>query len=328
MRSIYKKAANHMTHKYLQIFPATLTVLLVLCTASPLDAEAQSTHAASAPSLREPALDKLAQPIALYPDALLAQLLMASTYPLDVAEASRWIERHPEPTAAAIAALPWENSVKALLPFAPILAMLNNEKKWRGQLAAAVIKQPTSLLRTIQMLRERAYNNGALHAANQQQVLRQDRIIVIQPADTRAIYVPYYDPAKVYSASGNSLLPPEYWAAQPYAAPQNKVDGIVFSVGIDVPDRAFYLADIDWRRMQLTVRHAATGGNVIGTGPEEWLHNPQYRKHKAAKAPSTAIGTESTPRTGTSIGTRDAAVTPPAPGGSRISTRRPQGDGR
>jgi hypothetical protein len=310
---------------------------LLACAAMPMNSQAQSTRAASSPSLQEPALDRLAAPVALYPDALLAQLLMASTYPLDVAEAARWAVRHPAPTPADIAAQRWESSVKALLPFAPILAMLDKEKSWAKQLAGAVVEQSGVLLQTIQALRERAYDNGALHTVRQQQVARQDRIVTIAPAEKRLVYVPYYDPAKVYGAAGNSLLPPEYWAAQPYAAPKDKTDGVVFSVGVAVRDRAFYDARIDWRNgrlMTMQISPDATAANraSIGSGPAEWRHDPQYRKRKRASAttPSAGngytVGTESTPDPATSVSTRDAGTAPPASGGYRISTQPRRGN--
>jgi Protein of unknown function (DUF3300) len=314
------KAAHPMTHKYLKILPAILTSLLLAFTAVSVNAQTKTSH--PAPSPHEPAIDQLAAPIALYPDVLLAQLLMASTYPLDVAEAARWADRHPAATPAAIAAQHWESSIKALLPFAPILTMLNTEKKWARQLAGAVIKHPAALLDTIQALRERAYDNGALHPMRQWQVQQQDRIVSIIPAEERRIYVPYYDPAKVYGAAGNSLLPQEYWAAQPYAEPQNKPDGIVFSTAIMVPDRAFYDAYIDWRTNRLMTRHTMITANSASTGPDEWRHDPQYRSRKSAKeaASPDTISTEAPPPP-TSVGTES----PLQPG--TISTRRPGSNG-
>lgn len=287
------------------------------------------------PSLPEPAPDRLTAPLALYPDALLAQILMASTYPLDVAEASRWAARHPSPSAREIAAQRWETSVKALLPFAPILAMLDKEKTWTKQLGNAVIKQPDLVLQTIQALRQRAYGNGALppgaDRGRHQQVQRQDRIVTIEPVDKRTLYIPYYDPAKVYGAAGNSVLPPEYWAAQPYAAPQGKVDGVVFSVGVAMRDRSFYDARIDWRTSRLMTRQTAIDGYGATSGLVEWRHDPQYRKRKHA-APASAkngssasngysVGTDAPPDSPNAVSTRDAGSAPPAPGGYRISTQ-------
>jgi hypothetical protein len=247
-----------------------------------LPAQAQTQAAHRAPALREPALDQLAAPIALYPDALLAQLLMASTYPLDVAEAARSASKG---AGRARSGHRWEGSVRALLPAMPILVMMNREKNWTRQLAAAVTGKPAVLLDTIQALRERAYENGVLHSGPQQQVQRQDRVIVIQPADARRLYVPYYDPAQVYGAAGNSILPPEYWTAQPYAAPQNRPagDGVVFSTGIDLPDRNLYNAGIDWRNGRLLLRRIAISGNAASTGPGEWRHDPHYRTRKRCR---------------------------------------------
>jgi hypothetical protein len=333
-----------MTHRTLQIVSAIIFTGLLAFGAMPMNTQAQNNRTAPAPSLPQPALDKLAAPVALYPDVLLAQVLMASTYPLDVAEAARWAVRHPAPTAAEIAAQRWESSVKALLPFAPILTMLDKEKKWSKQLAVAVIRQPDVLLQSIQALRERAYENGTLPAstggdARQQQVQRQDRIVTIEPTERRTLYIPYYDPAKVYGAAPNSLLPPEYWATQPYTAPQNKTDGIVFSAGIAVRDQSFYNAGIDWRGNRLTTSAATITANGASAGAQEWHHNPQYRKRKAKSAAAAVasgnngytVGTESPPHPATSVSTRDIGANPAAPGpasgGYRISTQPRRANG-
>ena len=318
-------------------FLFTVVALIALASIM-LPVNVQAQNAPRAPSLPEPGLDQLVAPVALYPDALLAQLLMASTYPLDVAEAARWASLQPALTPEIIgranAGQRWESSVKALLPFAPILTMMSNEKNWTGQLAAAVTKQPAALLETIQALRERAYDNGALHSSRQQQVQRQDRVVLIEPDDTRRVYVPYYDPAQVYSPAGNSLLPPEYWAAQPFAAPQYRPpgNGIAFSIGIDIPDRAFYDARIDWRSGRLMVRHTTITGNTVGTGPDEWRHDPQYRTRKQTKPSSDTVSTESASQSASqraaSINSRDAGMSPPVPGGEQISTRRPRAGAR
>ncbi|HEY4316879.1 MAG TPA: DUF3300 domain-containing protein [Herbaspirillum sp.] len=327
-----------MKLKHIQIGYAAIVAGLLACVASPADTQAQNTRAAPMPSLQEPAADRLAAPIALYPDALLAQILMAATYPLDVAQAARWAARHPSPSASEIAAQRWQPSVKALLPFAPVLAMLDKEKAWARQLAGIVVKQPDLLLQTIQALRNRAYGNGALQpgtdSGRRQQVQRQDRIVAIKPADRRTLYVPYYDPSKVYGAAGNSALPPEYWAFHPYAAPQGKTDGVVFSVGVPVRDRAFYDASIDWHAGRLLVRQAAIDGNGASSGPVEWRHDPQYRKRKPAAASARngssagngySAGTDAPPDSPNTISTRDAGSGAPASGGYRISTQPRRG---
>ena len=313
---------------------AAVTAGLSLYAAFPLTAQAQSAKAAPAPSLKEPALNNVAAPVALYPDALLAQMLMASTYPLDLAEAARWATHHPSPSTAEIAEQPWEASVKALLPFEPVLDFLDKEKSWTKQLAAAVIKQPETLLRTIQALRQRAFDNGSLppgtDSGRHQLVQRQDRIVTIAPADRRTLYVPYYDPAKVYGAASGSILPPEYWAAQPYAAQQAKADGVVFSLGVDLPDRTFYDARIDWRANRLLTRRIDVDANGASSGAMPWRHDPQYRKRKHAAASARnggnadngyAVGTDAPPNSPNTISTRDAGSAPPAPGGYRISTQ-------
>ena len=321
-----------MTQKYRTKSTVNLSALWCVLLALQLivlpPAQAQNTR--PVPALQEPQLNQIAAPIALYPDALLAQLLMASTYPLDVAEAARWSARYPAPTQLAIGKQRWEPSVKALLAFAPILAMMNKEKKWTAQLSSAIIKQPAVLLDTVQVLRGRAYDNGALHTARQLQVHRQNNVITLVSAENRRIYVPYYDPSKIFGAAGNSLLPAEYWAAQAYSAPSGKTDGIVFSNAVEIPDRRFYDAGIDWRDGQLTLRStsAGIGRNTISTGPGVWQHDPRYRARKRSDTTSVTtgtIGTETPPPAGAignggTVSTRDNDAATAVPG--RISTLR------
>jgi hypothetical protein len=326
-----------MYYKQLKRLSAALSPLvagiLLASVMLPPTTAAQNNAAWSAvpsPDIQEPVLDQLIAPIALYPDALLAQILMATTYPLDVAEAKRWADKHPHAEPAVIDKLRWEPSVKALLPFPPLLMLLNKEKKWSSQLSAAVVKQPAALLQSIQILRERAYANGALHTSRQLRVRSQDRVVTIDPVDRRMIYVPYYDPAYVYSAGGDGVMPPEYWSAQPYAAPLGQTDGMVFSVSTAVPDRRFYNANIDWRNYRLTSRETTVTAGAASTGPFEWQHDPRYRQRKtiaATSLPPRTVGSDFPPNSANAVNSRDAGGTPSAPASGHVSSRSLRANG-
>lgn len=157
-------------------------------------------------------LDQILAPIALYPDALLAQLLMASTYPLEVVQAARWIKAHPnlkgEELQAALQQEAWDPSVKGLTSVPQVLAMMDEKLDWTQKLGDAFLSQQQAVMDTIQSLRARAQAAGNLVATPQQTVLTQGQQISIAPASPGVIYVPVYDPALVYGAW--------WWPAPPY----------------------------------------------------------------------------------------------------------------
>src|SRR5262249_52059605 len=131
-------------------------------------------------------LEQLAAPIALYPDALVAQILMASTYPLEVVEAARWVEKNPELKGAALEEglkqNEWDPSVKALCGFPTVLKRMNENLAWTKDLGDAFLAQKVELMDTIQEMRRKALDAGSLKTTEQQQVAQDDGKIVIQPA--------------------------------------------------------------------------------------------------------------------------------------------------
>lgn len=179
---------------------ATLFLLLTLATAF-------STLAAdrSAEPLPADRIEQLVAPIALYPDALVAQILMASTYPLDIVQAKRWLDDRPdlkgEALDAAVKTEPWDASVKALVYFPSVLGFMSDNLDWTQDLGDAVLSQEKALTDTIQRLRRAADKTGALASNPQQRVEKAGDTIVIQPAQPQTVYVPVYDPDKVYGQS-------------------------------------------------------------------------------------------------------------------------------
>ena len=163
-------------------------------------------------------IEQLVAPIALYPDALVAQILMASTYPLDVVQANRWLKDHEdlkgEALDKAVKEEAWDASVKALVYFPSVLAFMSDNLDWTQDLGDAVLAQEGELTDTIQRLRREADKAGALATNEQQRVEKAGDTIVIQPAQPETVYVPVYDPVKVY---GQSAPPAKSYYPDAYA---------------------------------------------------------------------------------------------------------------
>src|SRR5262245_29854682 len=172
--------------------------------------------------LTQQQVQQLVAPIALYPDALLAQVLTASTYPLEVTLAARWAEKNPDLKGAALEdgmqKEPWDPSVKGLTSVPQVLAMMSDKLDWTQQLGEAFLAQPDDIQNAIQVLRARADEAGNLKSNKEQNVRRvaatpspgyagPPEYIVIEPVEPDYVYVPVYDPVVVYGAD---YWPPAY----------------------------------------------------------------------------------------------------------------------
>ena len=157
----------------------------------------------SAPLTPE-ALQQLVAPIALYPDALVAQILAASTYPSQIVEADRWLQDHSgvqdDKLAKEVDKQSWDPSIKALTPFPSVLSNLDTNLSWTSSLGDAYFNQQQDVLDEVQVLRSRAKDAGNLQSNQQQTVTSQGPTIVIQPANPEVAYLPAYDPWLVYGA--------------------------------------------------------------------------------------------------------------------------------
>ena len=149
-------------------------------------------------------LQQLVAPIALYPDALVAQILAASTYPTEVVQADRWVQQHSylqgEQLAAAVDQQSWDPSVKALTTFPTVLANLDENLSWTEALGDAYLNQQQDVLDAVQVMRRRAEDAGTLQTTPQERVVNEESTIVIEPAYPDVCYVPIYDPWIVYGA--------------------------------------------------------------------------------------------------------------------------------
>ena len=150
------------------------------------------------PLLVDEQLDDLLAPVALHPDSLLAQILPASTYPLEVVLASQWLRANPQASEAAIDQQNWEQSIKALAHYPTVLTLMGDHAEWTQALGAAFVNQQSDVLISIQRLRQRALEAGTLQTTAEQQVILADGAIQILPANPQVLYVPEYDPQIVY----------------------------------------------------------------------------------------------------------------------------------
>ena len=210
-----------------------------------------STPAKSGTFLPEE-LEQMVAPIALYPDPLLAQVLMASTYPLEIVEAARWKTANASVTGDAVAEAlkkeDWDPSVKSLVTFPDVLAMMDKEIAWTQKLGDAFLAQQAALMDAVQRLRAKAKAEGTLMSSKEQNVIEeapppppadaapaaaaapaQTTIIKIEPADPEVVYVPTYNPTVVYGTWPYPAYPPY----APYYPPGYVASNMLsFGVGV------------------------------------------------------------------------------------------------
>src|SRR5271170_6474772 len=224
-----------MTSFAKQLLATTLSVLLLIGTV-PLQVAAQSPqpgYSGQGVPLTAEEIQPLVAPIALYPDALVAQVLAAATFPDQVAAAESWIQYHSYMTGstlmAAVDQQPWDPAIKALSQFPSVLANMAANLTWTSSLGEAYHLQAADMMAAIQVLRAKAYAAGNLKSSTQLAVVQQSpQVIVIQPVNPQVVYVPMYNPAVVY---GYPYVVPAYVPPPP---PPAGAAVVAFGVGIAV----------------------------------------------------------------------------------------------
>ncbi len=224
---------------------------------APLYAQTDSGSAASSSGTQQvytdAQLDALLAPIALYPDQLLTQVLMACTYPLQVVEAERWLQEPGnknltgDALSKALEAQNWDPSVKSLVPFPQILSMMNSKLDWMQQVGYAMTTQQADVFSSVQRLRKQAQEAGNLKSTPQQTVSTQGQTIIIEPAQPSVVYVPTYSPTVVYGTWLYPAYPPVYWPPPPgYVAGQALVAGLAFGTGVAISASLWGWAQPNW----------------------------------------------------------------------------------
>jgi hypothetical protein len=254
-----------------------------LLISAPIIAVAQTSEPGNSPPsaqsqpsdqlLKPEQLEALVAPIALYPDDLLANVLAASTYPLEVVQADRWLKERKNLKGDALKTevekQTWDDSVKALTSTADVLSMMSDKVDWTKNLGDAVLAQQPDVMDAIQRLRTKAYDNKKLVTTKQQKVSVQTQeskqVIVIESADPNTIYVPYYDPATVYGAWPYAAYPPYYFGYPSYIGAGVIATGLAFGTAWAIGRWGNYWGGgCNWGNRNLYVNH--------------WQHNPSHRQ--------------------------------------------------
>ena len=270
-------------------------IAALLCVALAMPATAQSPaqqppqpSTAAAPSAEaktfsQAELDQLVAPIALFPDALLAQVLMASTYPIELVYADRWIAGNPglKGTALedALQSQTWDPAVKSLTAFPQVLQMMSSKLDWTQKLGDAFLAQQTDVMATVQTLRAKALAEGTLKDSKEQKVFvvteNNVTIIKIEPADPEVVYVPTYDPSVVYGTWPYPAYPPYYWY------PPGYYPGGGFAAGIIIGWALW--GNCDWGggggggRVYVDHRKYNNFNRTNISGDNNWRHNVDHR---------------------------------------------------
>nr|WP_233470951.1 DUF3300 domain-containing protein [Paraburkholderia caribensis] len=254
-------------------------------------------------------IEALVAPIALYPDSLLSQVLMASTYPLEIVHAARWVKTHKDLKGdAAVQAVqdqPWDVSVKSLVAFPQVLVPMNDKLDWTQRLGDAFLANEKDVLDAVQRLRIRAQKAGHLASNEQQKVIveapapsangqpvpAQQTIVRIEPSNPQVVYVPSYNPTVVYGGWSAPAYPPTYWPPYPAYYPGAALaSGFAWGLGIAAAGAIFSNCNWGGGDVNINVNKAANiDRNFDRTKVEggKWKHDAGHRQGVAYRDNAT-----------------------------------------
>ena len=239
-------------------------------------------------------LDQMMAPIALYPDALLAQVLMATTYPADVAEAAKWSKENSkqqgDAAVKAVESKGWDPSVNSLVAFPQLIQTLGAQPEQVQKVGDAFLAQPKDVMDSVQRLRAQANKAGNLKSSEQQKVITepapagsaQQTVIKIEPANPEVVYVPSYNPTVVYGAWAYPSYPPYYWPPPVgYYPGAALASGIAFGIGVGVVNSIW--GGCNWGGGDVNInvnKYNNINANKIDASNRQsnWSHNSNNRK--------------------------------------------------
>jgi hypothetical protein len=250
-------------------------------------------------------IDALVAPIALYPDELLAQIFMASTYPLEVVEASRWAKQNKnlkgDALAQALEKQDWDPSVRSLVNFPDVLSNMSEKLDWTQKLGDAFLSQQKEVMDAVQRLRAKAQAAGNLQTTEQQKVIVEEKVIKIEPASPQVVYVPTYNPTVVYGAWPYPAYPPYPWYPPGYAFGASM---LAFGTGVALGAAwGFAWGGANWGRGEVNVdvnrntnfntniNREQAKQNLQARGQREggsFQHDPSHRKGVGYRDDNTA----------------------------------------
>jgi len=260
-------------------------------------------------------LDQMLAPLALYPDSLLAQVLMATTYPGNVADAAAWSKAHPkvsgDDAVKQVAGQPWDPSVQSLVAFPLVLATLGQDPAWVQRVGDAFLAQPDAVMDSVQRLRRQAQAAGNLQSNEQQtvtvkpappaptqpvsgtEVVQQAapaQTIIIEPTNPQVVYVPSYNPTQVYGTWAYPSSPPVYYPPPPeYPVATALATGLAFGAGVAIVGSLW--GDCDWNdhevdidvdhynnfNRNVNINRQFNDNRTINGNRTAWRHDPNYR---------------------------------------------------
>lgn len=237
-------------------------------------------------------LTQMLAPIALYPDSLIAQILMASTYPIEVVESERWLKTNANLTGTeldkALQEKAWDSSIKSLCHFPEVLYAMSEKLDQTTKLGDAFLIQQNEVMETIQDLRRRAREQETLKTTKEQKVIVEREIIRIEPANPQVIYVPIYNPLYVYGPWWYPAYPPYYCYYPPSRVYASRLVGfgVGFIIGIGISSWTW----CDWHHHHLYVDihktkrfHKPHRYRKGGSHKHVWKHKPYHRRGVAYK---------------------------------------------
>jgi len=243
---------------------------------TPILAQETSAPQSGATLLSPAQLDSLVAPIALYPDPLLAQVLAASTYPLEISQLSQWLTSHPnlkdQALADAVMKQPWDPSVQALAALPEVVNKLASNIQWTTDLGDAVMDQQGDVMDAVQRMRARAQTSGHLksndHMTVETQTVGSKQVIVIEQANPQVIYVPTYNPVAIWGPSPYFAYPPLFYPP-----------GMALSFGVGVAMGAFWGGGWGWGPgwggNNIIINNNRFTRNNWARGDRNWRHNPE-----------------------------------------------------
>jgi len=266
---------------------------------APAAAPAGAPPDQQSPVFSQQELDQLMAPIALYPDDLLAMIFMASTYPLQIVQADRWVKK-PENAklkgdqlSTAVQQQPWDPSVMSLVQFPQVLDMMNENLDWTQKVGDAVLAQQQDVMASVQRLRRAADSAGNLKTTEQQVVKTDGQAIVIQPANPQVVYVPTYNPQDAFGTWPYPSYPPTYYPPPPAYYPGYYGGAVLggalaFATGVAVGGAIWGWGNTNWGGGNINVNYNqfnninrnninAGRATTLPAGSNRWQHNPNNR---------------------------------------------------
>jgi uncharacterized protein DUF3300 len=323
-------------YKSILAYILSVSLLLATGTLGPVEVSARPAQPQDpsteqpGPLIRNDQLDSLVAPIALYPDPLLSQVLVASTYPLELIQLQQWIQKNSalkgDELANAVEKQEWDPSIQAMAVFPDLVKRLTDDIKWTTDLGNAFLAQQSDVMDAVQRMRKKALEGGQLKSSDQQKVetktVETKTVVVIQPASTQVVYVPMYNPVVVYG-------PPIYPYPPIYYPPPGYYGaGIFIGFGVGIAYGSYYRGGwgygprwgyshttininvnnryvSHYNRTNVNVNRNINVNNVNRNGGNNWQHNPQHRGGTPYSNKATATKYGGTTR-GDSMSTRQA----------------------